>query len=86
MISKHSYSSWYKIGKKYFQNGIAWSLKKVKNYYNGNGINATFDMSGICLKESDEKEITISNEDFEILMAEYIKRKRLIKAINKKVD
>ena len=73
----------YKIGKYVYKKGIRWTfLSKIRDFFCGS-VEANFDMSSVTIKGKNGQEITIENDTFETLMAEYIKRKKIIKELNK---
>ena len=68
-------------GTKHFNNSINTTYKEVHSRQGDTSIQ--FDMSTISIKLNDNEQITFNNENFEIIMAEYIRRKKELKEINR---
>lgn len=73
----------YTFGKHEFSKGIRTTHKEIDTRQGD--ILIQFDMATVHLKKENGEEITIENEDFEFLMAEYIRRKKEIKRINREL-
>jgi len=68
-------------GTNHFNNSIGTTYKEIHARQGETSIQ--FDMSTVSIKLNDNEQITFNNENFELIMAEYIRRKKELKRINR---
>ena len=68
-------------GTNHFKTGIGTTYKNIHARQGDTSIQ--FDMSTVSIQSKNGEQITFNNENFELIMAEYIRRKKELKRINR---
>jgi len=68
-------------GTNHFEKSINTTYKNIHSRQGNTSIQ--FDMSTVSIQSKNGKQITFNNENFELIMTEYIRRKKELKLVNR---